>query len=81
MNKYEMRFFAKCPTNGTRIEYRWVIETKTMIFVEDLIEYTDAIGTVYHEDLADCLAAAWGGQQTLCAFHHGVEITTTRGRA
>ena len=81
MNKYEMRFFAKCPTNGTRIEYCWAIETKTMIFVEDLISYTDEIGTVYHEELADRLVAAWGGQQTLYAMHHGVEITTTRGRA
>ena len=28
MNKYETRFFAKCPNNGIRIEYHLTIETE-----------------------------------------------------
>lgn len=79
MNIYRTKFFCECPLNGARVEYAWTLETKDMIFAEDLLKHITGLQPSYHEDLADGLAVAWGGRQTLEAHHHGVDITTVRG--
>ena len=78
MNAYTTKFFADCPINRVRIEYRLRIETSAMLPVEDLIATVESIGDGYHEEIADQLLARFGGRQILIADHHGVTIETTR---
>jgi hypothetical protein len=78
MNQYTVKFFAKCPANGVRVEYLLVVSTKQIIKVEVLIEITSCYDGWYHEDIADNLLERFGGEQKLSAMHHGVFIETTR---
>jgi hypothetical protein len=78
MNKYTVKFFAKCPANGVRVEYTLAITTGKTIRVEMLVETISQYDGWYHEDIADNLLEQFGGQQLLSAFHHGVFIETTR---
>jgi hypothetical protein len=76
-----MMFFAPCPTNGVRIEYRLEIETSEVIAVEQLLAAVDSIEAKFHEEIADDLHAQFGGSQFMTAQHHGVCITTRRDGA
>ena len=78
MNKYTVKFFAKCPSNGVRVEYRLAITASKTIKVELLIETVSQYDGWFHEDIADSLSDRFKGQQVLSAFHHGVFIETTR---
>lgn len=78
MNKYTVKFFAKCPSNGVRIEYTLAITASKTIKVEFLIETISQYDGWFHEDIADNLSDQLGGNQILSAFHHGVLIETTR---
>lgn len=77
-NAYTLKFFAFCPSNNVRIEYGWRVETADTLSVEELITAAEAIGEGYHEEIADQLFKAYGGEQTLLAEHHGVLIETYR---
>ena len=81
MNIYSTRFFAVCPANGARIDYSLTIHTGQMLKVEDILAFVGQLSAGYHEDLADKLAAEFGGQQRLKAEHHGVQIETIRPHA
>ncbi len=78
MNKYHVKFFAKCPTNSVRVEYTLVIIVRKTIRVETLIDAISKYDNWYHEDIADSLSDRFKGQQVLAAFHHGVFIETNR---
>lgn len=78
MNKYTVKFFARCPTNGVRVEYTLEITTNKTIKVEMLIETVGQYDGWYHEDIADNLLERFGGEQNLLALHHGVFIETKR---
>lgn len=80
MNLYSTKFFATCPNNGVRIEYRLSIRTQATLSVEDIITGVEQHGEGYHEEIADQLLERFGGWQTLTADHHGVTIETTRAR-
>lgn len=56
-----------------------MIETGDVLMVEDIVAFTDAIGSGFHEAIADEMHAQFGGRQVLTAFHHGVDILTVRG--
>lgn len=75
---YETEFFAACPNNGARIKYALCIKVFSPVPVEAIISTVQAIGSGYHEQIAESLRAAFGGLQTLRADHHGVTITTHR---
>lgn len=83
MNAYTLKFFAPCPTNDVRIEYRWRLELAHVAQVEDLISHAESYARhpVYHEALADDLWRKYGGRQVLTADHHGVTIETHRPSA
>lgn len=78
MNKYTVKFFAKCPANGVRVEYVLAITANKTIKVELLMETVNQYDGWFHEDIADSLSERFEGQQVLTAFHHGVFIETTR---
>jgi hypothetical protein len=78
MNIYKVEFFARCPTNNVRISYALKIQTHVVIPVEKIVDYVEGIRAGFHETLADELHAAFGGEQTLVAEHHGVVIETIR---
>ena len=78
MNIYTTEFFAFCPNNNIRIHYTWIVESKTLLKVEDLIEKVSSISKGYHEEIADELFKTFGQTQTMRAFHHGVHIETKR---
>ena len=78
MNKYTVKFFAKCPANGVRVEYTLSITANKTIKVEMLIDTISQYDGWFHEDIADNLFDRFGGHQLLSAFHHGVFIETTR---
>ena len=79
MNTYRTEFFAACPVNKVRVRYHLKIETDQIISVEELLA---RIATVcaegFHEIMANDLHETFGGTQTLVAYHHGVDIETTR---
>lgn len=77
MNIYTQHFRATCPKNGRSVDYVLTIESPRMIMVED-IQSAVADLNGYHEDFADRLLLAFGGQQTLCAHHHGTDVQTIR---
>lgn len=80
MNRYKTKFFCKCPINGVRVKYTLTIESNEIIQVEDLLGYVEKFyADGFHELIADDLHSKFGGKQTLCAYHHGVEIETMRG--
>lgn len=76
MNIYRFQFTAQCPSDNELISYRGEMRTTKMVMVEDLIAALPKHG--YHETIADDLHARFGGCQTLCAVHQGVEIETVR---
>lgn len=78
MNFYSLRFFAVCPVNGVRIEYAWTVQTDHTIKVEALLSAVARLTHGFHEDFAEKLFGEFGGQQTLVADHHGVNIRTER---
>ena len=78
MNTYRTSFTALCPVNGATIEYRLHIHTGLTIEVEKILAAVRAIGSGFHEDIADKLLEQFGGSQTLVADHHGVTIETIR---
>jgi len=80
MNKYEVEFFSICPINEVRIKYFLCITKKERIMAEDLVTHVDSYDDGIHEDIADHLFETFGGYQVLSAEHHGVKITTTRGK-
>lgn len=80
VNLYAAEFFAKCPGNGARVKYTLEIQTTAMVMVEQIndVLLSDRFREGYHEAFADHLADVLPGRQTLRAFHHGVQIETTR---
>ena len=80
MNKYTIKFVAKCPENGKVIEYTLKVRCDFVIQVERLTDFALSTHESFHEDLADELQEMFGGRQKLTAFHHGVKIETYRGK-
>ncbi|WP_223532130.1 hypothetical protein [Pseudomonas sp. BF-R-30] len=78
MNIYRHTFAAVCPSDGELIIYRLEVRSPVMIRVERIGEETAAIKKGWHEQIADRLAEALGGDQTIIATHQGVEIETVR---
>jgi len=83
MNSYTLDFSTRCPVNGARIRYTLRIETPAalMLPAEQLIatvEELESGAPLFHEEIADRLAAAFPGKHTMRAHHHGVDIETTR---
>ena len=73
MNRYAIKFMAKCPNNDEVIIYALGIESKVTIMVEDILIAVGALpGAGFHEDIADVLTVALPGRHTLSAHHHGV---------
>ena len=81
MNKYVMKFKAACPNNGLIISYKLTVVTRETIMVETIIAACHLHASGYHEKIADAIYARIGaGVHTLRANHHGVRITTVRGK-
>lgn len=81
MNIYSTTFFCKCPVNKARIQYDLTISIDKTIGVEELLEHIEKwYADGFHERIADDLHVKFGGHQVLKAFHHGVNITTIRGK-
>ncbi|CAN7304586.1 hypothetical protein LJR296_001428 [Cupriavidus necator] len=79
MNIYRHQFVCKCPANGAMIVYALEIASKAMIHAEHIVAACALHRSGYHEAIADALHQALGGQQTLRAHHHGVDIESLRG--
>jgi hypothetical protein len=79
VNTYRAEFFARCPINGARVHYTLRIETLEVIPVERINDVLHDLREGLHEGIADSLCKAFGGRQTMTAFHHGVAIETVRG--
>lgn len=77
-NTYHTKFRATCPNNGVAINYDLVVESRQTIMVEEIVSEVEAIGSGYHEVIADRLYRRFGGRQILVAHHHGVDITSIR---
>lgn len=73
---YRHRFFASCPNNGKVIEYNLTIKTNKEIMVEHIVTACALHKGGFHEAIARELGARFGGEQTLTAHHHGVDIET-----
>ena len=80
MNRYQSTFTATCPVNEQQINYILTIETPDSVVLpaEDILAATNGQRRGLHEDIADHLWVALGGNQTLTAEHHGVGISTYR---
>lgn len=78
-NLYRHKFVSYCPNDGKPVSYEIEIISDEMILVETILSAV-CIDCAFHEDIADRLAAALGGVQTLKAYHNGVYIETTRER-
>lgn len=82
MNNYQTTFSCRCPINNVRVNYELEISTDAVISVEELLDHIEEMYAAgFHELIADDLHAKFGGRQILKAFHHGVNITTIRGKA
>lgn len=79
MNIYRHQFTCRCPSNGQAIIFDLCITSDKMIHVEHIVTAAAMQEKAYHETLADHLHQTLGGQQTLKAHHHGVDIVTYRG--
>lgn len=77
-NTYRHTFAAVCPSDGELIIYRLEVRSPVMIRVEHIKTTTALIKKGWHEQIADSLAEALGGDQTIIATHQGVEIETVR---
>ena len=78
MNTYRHTFAAVCPSDGELIIYHLEVRSPAMIHVEHIKAATAIIKKVWHEQIADQLSDALGGDQTIIATHQGVEIETVR---
>lgn len=78
MNIYRKQFYSVCPNNGQVINYQLEIRTQHMIQVEHINTAVALHAKGYHEQIADGLFRHFGGQQTLKAHHHGVDVETLR---
>jgi hypothetical protein len=78
MNTYRHTFAAICPSDGELIIYRLEVRSPAMIYVENIKAATAIIKKGWHEQIADRLSDALGGDQTIIATHQGVEIETVR---
>lgn len=79
MNTYKLKFQAKCPVDGSVIEYDWSLHAGFTVMAEELRRIADGIGEGLHEKIADELFDRFGGSQSLRAVHAGgVTIKTTR---
>ncbi|MDI3356655.1 hypothetical protein MO767_20225 [Pseudomonas sp. UYIF39] len=78
VNIYRHTFAAVCPSDGELIIYRLEVRSSVMIRVEHIKTATALIKKGWHEQIADCLAETFGGDQTITATHLGVEIETVR---
>jgi hypothetical protein len=77
-NTYRHTFTAACPSDGETIVYQFELRTTAMIHVEHIKAATALIKKGWHEQIADRLSEALGGDQTIIATHQGVEIETVR---
>jgi hypothetical protein len=78
VNIYRHTFAAVCPSDGELIIYQLEVRSPLMIRVERIKEETAVIKKGWHEQIADRLAEALGGDQKIIAKHQGVEIETVR---
>lgn len=78
INIYRRSFTAICPNNGLPIDYALEIKHRDVIMAEQIVEYTTGLEPSYHGQIADDLLSRFGGDQTIKAHHHGVDIETTR---
>ncbi len=78
MNIYRHKFYSVCPNNSAIIAYELEIATTDVIQVEHIVTACAIEKSSFHEDIADRLAERFGGQQTLRAHHHGVDIESRR---
>ena len=78
MNHYRHMFAAQCPSDGETIIYQLELQSPIMVRVESIKSATAAIKQGWHEQIADQLAEALGGDQTIIATHQGIEIKTVR---
>lgn len=79
MNIYRRRFSSICPADRERIVYRLEIRSASMIRVEAINDAIAGCVEGFHEEIADTLFAAVGGEQRMTAHHQGVRIETVRG--
>jgi len=79
MNIYCFKFECECPNNQQRIAYRVEIRSAQTIMVENIAGFFLSFTAAYQEDIADQSYQRFGGQQTISAHHHGVDIETRRG--
>lgn len=80
MNTYEFDLNLNCPENGAEISYVLKIRSTRKILVEDLQAFAATFQSCHHEALADAFFNQFGGYQVIRAIHHGVRITSKRGR-
>ncbi|WKL53364.1 hypothetical protein Q1W70_01880 [Pseudomonas kielensis] len=78
MNTYRHTLAAVCPSDCELIIYRLEVRSPAMIYVEHIKAATAIIKKGWHEQIADRLSEALGGDQTIIATHQGVEIETVR---
>ncbi|VVP89388.1 hypothetical protein PS918_03082 [Pseudomonas fluorescens] len=78
MNTYRHTFAATCPADSEMIIYQLEIRSTAMIHVEHIKAATAIIKKGWHEQIADRLSEALGGDQKIVATHQGVEIETVR---
>ncbi|UBB18317.1 hypothetical protein [Comamonas odontotermitis] len=76
MNTYRYTFVAACPANGEQIVYSLELQHQGKVFVEHIKTACALHREGYQEDIAADLHKRFGGQLTLRAIHHGVEIET-----
>ena len=77
MNIYRHTFQRTCPIDGAYIDYSFELRTTATVMVEG-IQAACAGGPELHEELADKLAAQFGGAQRIIATHGVVQIETLR---
>lgn len=80
-NIYRHRFTCTCPNNGQSVDYALEIEVGHTIMAEAIVAACAAARDLpmpYHENIADSLAAQFGGRQRIFAHHNGVDIETVR---
>jgi hypothetical protein len=78
VNIYRHIFAAICPSDGELIIYQLEVRSPAIIYVEHIKAATAIIKKGWHEQIADRLSEALGGDQTIIATHQGVEIETVR---
>jgi len=79
VNVYSQKFTARCPVDGSIVDYSWTLHTCNTYMAEELRRIADGFAEGLHERIADALHGRFGGQQTLEATHAGdVHIKTLR---